>query len=334
MPDNRLSASEARQELVAIAEQVLEVQHWWPDYGVCRCPLGHSARVYIDRGTPILHCFKESCHEAVVTLNGEMADQCGELGGGPLQDKKGRDTRREHLNRLRSRGKARLLPRLLKAPVPLESWPEQSPVPIPDNIEEHWPLFLCALYPPDDGLIWTGGFYDTGRPEFGVNFQTRTRWLELPGPFGEQIGTVLFDEVAKERGQRKRVYSGSRLYWIVESDRLDCGAQGAVIQHTRRYLKLRAVVDTGGKSLHSYFEPWPWWKGPEHYQRGLELLAILEGLTADRQMLRSSITARLPGIRRESTERWQRLLYLDPKKEPEPKTRQGPAPVHSTYENR
>jgi hypothetical protein len=85
----------------------------------------------------------------------------------------------------------------------------------------------------------------------------------------------------------------------------------AVINFLKQRLKLRAVVDTAGKSLHAWFDY------PTDPQVA-ELRVILKELKCDEAMFRPSQPVRLPGVRRYNIDKVSRtfmgiqsLLFLD-----------------------
>lgn len=367
-------AANARAELRLVVESVLDIEQWTATYGVCRCPLDHpKARVYVD-GLPFLWCVHGEggrCWTAVAELNRELRERCEDLPEdllATLKPKQKRDPFAQHLRYLRAAAKNRLLPTL--APVPVEEWLSRSPVPIPSNPEEHWHLLLRALYPPGDSdyssYIWCGDVYDTGRAEHAIYFHDRSRWLALSGPFGQQVSTCLFDYHVMDRPSRCAAYVQRKLFTVYESDTLPADKFGGVIERLQKVGRLRAIIDTGGRSIHSWFDaalchkrpknvlrPPPeeiadvdkdgyatgtWkpnpdyavqmaaWKANGHeavwtrwsgaYRRWKarqdQLGAVAQGLGCDKHMFARSLTARVPGVLREETGRWQRLLYLDP----------------------
>ena len=80
----------------------------------------------------------------------------------------------------------------------------------------------------------------------------------------------------------------------------------AIISWCRRYMRLRAIVDTAGKSLHGWFD----YPGDEVIE---ELRVVLRVLDCDPAMLKASQPVRLPGTRRKDKNGlpWQRLIWLD-----------------------
>jgi hypothetical protein len=158
----------------------------------------------------------------------------------------------------------RLLPQLLKQPpVPMESWLDKSPYPLADvPVEQQWRLFVAGLYQQPQysfqrGLIWIGSLEESGTPDHAMNFKTRNEWLEKAHSYGPQISPCVFKDT---NGNRKKSLVESRDYFIAESDPKADGTGltreqfGIIIEWIRKRTTLRAIVDTGGKSLHAWFD--------------------------------------------------------------------------------
>jgi hypothetical protein len=94
-----------------------------------------------------------------------------------------------------------------------------------------------------------------------------------------------------------------RRFVVVESDLLSRDEVGAVFRYLIECgLKLVAVVDTAGKSLHGWFE------FPEDEEVMNDLRLILPALKCDPKMLTPSQPARLPGAMRDGKR--QKLIFL------------------------
>lgn len=119
-------------------------------------------------------------------------------------------------------------------------------------------------------------------------------------------------------GHRVKELVGERSYIVCESDTLSIEVFGRVIFYLTTFLTLRAVVHTGGKSIHCWFDYPRFSSSGSPFNARRELHAILEGLGCDPAMFGWASTARLPGCRRADkdgtlTDQWQRLIYLNPK---------------------
>jgi hypothetical protein len=157
---------------------------------------------------------------------------------------------------------------------------------------------------------------------------------------------------AGEYRRASEFIKGMKPYFVLESDTLSYEQFGAVVAYFMRQYKLRAIVDTGGKSLHAWFDApaYPeqrihcpeqvmsgtaddhiaWRKlhqreldledlrRKRYHQTLKELPYIAKGLSCDPKMFRPCPTARLPGCLRrdedgQTIDRWQQLIYLNPK---------------------
>jgi hypothetical protein len=97
-----------------------------------------------------------------------------------------------------------------------------------------------------------------------------------------------------------------RQYLVVESDLLTHDQQAAVLQHLAHFLPLVLVVDSGGKSLHGYFDVRT---VPEH--DALKFFRYARLLGADPTGWNIDAFKRMPGGRRENG-RHQRVLFFNP----------------------
>jgi hypothetical protein len=302
---------------------------------------GVEADVKMFGGRPVLGCFHVSCRAEVQSVNHEMwarldelpEEELPELSPEEIAVAKAESEFRAHLKHLKWVGLKRLLPSL--KPVPLEHWLNTSPVRLVGEPYEDWRLFLSGLFEPED-LVWCGERFDSG-PEHTENFRTVNKWLNRKYPWGPLVSVATFNGQVLQSGERKRSSMRWKRYHIIELDHTPSyETQGAVIAWTRRHLHLRAIVDTGGKSLHALFQQpqWSWWpaydkadpyaarrsrdiqrqRWTEQYYELRKLWALLEGAGCDPAMFDRCLTTRLPGVERnvETKVNIQQLLYLDP----------------------
>ena len=109
---------------------------------------------------------------------------------------------------------------------------------------------------------------------------------------------------------KNSVYSRSnenvltRPYLVIESDTLSRGQMLSVIAWCQQFMRLRAIVDTGGKSLHGWFD-YP----PEASL--VELKTILPAIGCDPALFKPAQPCRLPGAWRSEKSNFQHLRYLD-----------------------
>lgn len=169
-------------------------------------------------------------------------------------------------------------------------------------------LFLSAMFNADD-VIWIGNVYQSGEREkngriqsFKHHFKTRDEWLAQPTIRGEFTSHCTFLSGAISRCAE--TVSNHR-YLVVESDRLTLDGSGAVFNWlaTEQNFNLRAVVFSGGKSIHGWFD----WPATIAFD---ELCAILRGLSCDPATPRPSQPVRCPGCVRRDTKKLQSLLLL------------------------
>lgn len=160
--------------------------------------------------------------------------------------------------------------------------------------------FLRALFDLND-VIWIGMEWHSGKHHHRTRFRPVGNWLaskQFSGEFCSHCtfkpGTFSRSNDAVER----------RKFFVVESDTLGRNDIGAVFRWLEANgLRLRAIVDSGKRSLHGWFD----YPGNRHLD---EWLAMLGGLKCDPATTRPSQPVRLPGIVRGSTKKLQRLLYI------------------------
>jgi len=366
----------------SLVEDLVKVVQWHDRYAQVECPGGHTdAIVYVDKPVPYLHCLHEKCQSDIAEINREFWLQSDDLPEfqkpEPIPEEIAARKWKKRLAEIAQTARQRVLPKL--PPVPPEMWSESSPIALKDvPVEDHWHLFLTHLYAPDD-LIWCGERHESG-PAHKDKFQPVSEWLKRDAAPGPQVSVFNFKRGALETGNRKRLHTQFRRYYVLEGDEDPHNPGhpypkekfGSVLVYAQKIMKLRAIVDAGNKSWHAYFKPpefehlpyprcyvLPIFEGREisvdeasdrdlyrdreflkalrerdkrqvqmeaDYRESLrravrkecELLAILAGFGCDKNMLKSNLTARLPGIERRDndgalTGRWQRLVYLDPK---------------------
>lgn len=162
-------------------------------------------------------------------------------------------------------------------------------------------LFLSTMFGPDD-VLWIGNVFQSGE-RYRHLFKTRDGWLEQPCIRGEFTSHCTFKHGTTSRCNEA---VADRRYLVVESDRLTLDQSGAIFNWlaTDGKLNLRAIVFSGGKSIHGWFD-WP--QGADFE----ELCAMLRGLSCDPATPRASQPVRLPGCIRHDSKKLQSLLLLN-----------------------
>lgn len=170
----------------------------------------------------------------------------------------------------------------------------------------------------EDDIIWMGDQWDSGSPEHAANFRTRQQWSQedqLP----PRIAAGTFQPGSTSRSSNGLLTSP---FIVIESDgvlggppakpaenELNKCLSAALIGYVQTHLglTLRAVIDTGNKSLHAWFDR------PDENEF-LALRTMAEGLRIDRGVLDRAPTLplRTPGCIHEKTNVPASLLYLNP----------------------
>jgi hypothetical protein len=194
---------------------------------------------------------------------------------------------------------------------------DTSPVTLDSPVADDAHLTVRALFSSDDTL-WLGGQFDSGKPEHAANFKTAADWLKLD-KLPERIASGTFKKGSISRSDSSLTRSP---FIVIESDDLIghkpaddderednkrlCAALICLCRD-RLKLTLRAVIDTGGKSLHGWFDRPP--------NEALEaLLSIAQGLAIDVDVIaRANNPLRLPGCIHQTTGRPARLHFLNSK---------------------
>ena len=177
--------------------------------------------------------------------------------------------------------------------------------------------FLRCLFKSDD-VLWLGGQYDSGSEHHSANFKTCGDWLkELKLPPRIAASTFKAGSIARNKDNIL-----STPYIVVESDEAigfkpmtdtdkaeNKRLNHAITRYLQRELRLtlRAVLDTGNKSLHSWFDMPP----PDEFSA---LRQLAEGLSIDLSALDGSASPfRMPYCKHSKTNNPAQLLFLNPK---------------------
>ncbi len=316
-----------------IIERHLPEVTWRGLKGYCHCPGEHlhtsggskkDCIVYADK-VPTVYCFHEHCQELISDLNTKIREEWSvfqpEIPSDELE--KARAVAR-HKHELETKAMASL-PTVLKEfkwdckDIELADFADVAKLtgPCDNRGELHWHAFLSTLFHEDDTL-WVGQPEETGHYKYAPRWRRVKELLLIPGgPEGNFTCMSTF---------RRGVYSRSNSnvlstpFLVVEGDKIlgdpktpeqkqsNRDACGAVFNWLQKSvgLRLRAVVDSGNKSLHGWFEMPP----KSVYD---ELKIVLPAMGCDRAMFKPSQPVRAPGAVRtfpDGSSKFQSLIYL------------------------
>jgi hypothetical protein len=318
-----------KHDLQALAYSILGPIDWQDaETGFCDCPgqgrhthptKRGDCRVNLD-GIPTIFCFHTSCLAEVESAN--KALRAGAPNRGPefknralTPQEKERCCQRFFLKQLKARSAACLATILRSFECsPADFW-ELSPVRLLGDPADDWRLLL-QLFGPDD-IVWIGSKYsscadDKSEAQKEIcrrHFRRVADWMKESRAPEQFTCPSLF-----KPGTHSRCNDAvtQRRYLVIESDVLTKDEISAVFSWCQQFVRLRAIVDTGGISLHGWFDAPP----PEIEA---ELRVILPNLgrrpdeepTLDPALFKLAQPCRLPGAWRVSGKIRQTLLYLD-----------------------
>jgi hypothetical protein len=273
-----------------IVTGIVDIRGWHSGFAECVCPsCGRiDAALFCDGRFPIVYCFSTGCAAHNATVNAEMVSRTKRIVGESgvkirlTPQEKAQIQLRRDIKVLEAKAKNLMLPQLLLGkPVPKESWLDVSPYPVADlPVEQHWKALLSGLFEQEDfvpvssapdgvrlghvpPLFWIGELYETGSSDHAVNFKTVVAWLAKGQPYGPQISVCSFKtQLVREgrilqmqdHGSRTKEWVEKKDYLVAESDSISPEQFGLVIRWIQGFATLRAIVDTGNKSLHCWFD--------------------------------------------------------------------------------
>jgi len=298
-----------------IAEKLLGLICWESEVvGYVQCPGRHlhttvtspkDCRVMVDN-VPTIYCFHQQCSRIITPLNQKLRSKIGK--GRSFGPTRKRSQSKAVQDGLKQKAKD-YLPHILQeySWTPAEAF-EESPTTLGDKVHQDWRLQF-TLFTKAEGHVWNGGKCDSGKPHHARNFKTPEEWLGRSRPLGAFTCPSTFKTGAISRSNKQ---VASQPFLVVESDTLSHEETCTVFKWMRKSLKLRAIVDTGNKSLHGWFE------GPTPEQR-TELKTILPEWGFDRAMFTPIQPCRLAGVVRPDSRPdpqlgmpvYQSLLWLD-----------------------
>ena len=269
---------------------------------------GHCV-IYPNDNVPQIFCHHTSCKAQVVRVN-ERLRACSHAGrrfSGARPTPSATETQaweqKQQQRRTLEQRTVALRPCILeKYHWPANAIATESPVTIKLPVERQH-RYVLDLFDDDDVLWCAPSVKCSGTYRHDRYFREAARWAweyKCPGAF---ICPNTFEAGSYSRSDAN---IARRRFLVVESDSLSRDQVGAVFKWMSACLGmvLRAVVDTGGRSLHGWFL---------YPSEGLleKLRIILPVLGCDPAMFRPAQPCRMPGVVRE-TRRWQELLYLAP----------------------
>ena len=183
---------------------------------------------------------------------------------------------------------------------------ELSPIRLLDDPRQDGALFLETMFAPED-VVWIGQHHETGKTLHVRNFRTMEEWANDLQHQPVSVGNYICSSTFKPGTFSRSLDCVDRLPFLVtESDDLNFNEQCALIKWLSHYMTLRAIVHSGGKSLHAWFDRPP--KDDLKELRGIMLELMLDkGASGDVQAVR------IPGVLREDTGNFQQLYYLAPR---------------------
>lgn len=274
-----------------------EISWYADDRGTLLCP-GHTLHtkptglkdtiLYLD-GVPTLFCYHESCREQIDLANKALRTELAPRS--PEQREEAR-VKTSHLTQLSC--DARKLLANKKWLLEKYNWTE--------IFEGSWvqpfQTFITAMWDPED-YIWVGEVWDTGPIKGPGHFKPAGLWDSVPGHFTTACS---FKPGTIDRCMRQIERSP---YTVVEFDVLNVDKEvnriegAAFINYlSKNGLNLRAVVDSGNKSIHGWFEAIP-----------DDMKFFIRCLGGDAKTMRPSQAVRVPGAIRENGNT-QSLLWI------------------------
>ena len=308
-----ISNGQAQVDPKLAAEELLGTIKWESDHkGYCQCPGqdSHSNTngkadciVYLN-GAANIFCFHQSCEQERQQASKQLRDA---LAGGTaefskLPAKEQKEKKRKDNERLMLEMRAgSSLPQILKRyEWRLEKIIKDSPESLPEKDSADGWKHIVGLF-DDSDVVWIGNTYDSGSAQHQAHFRSATDWLKEKKITGQFTCPAAFKNASFSRSNDNVLH---RRFLVVESDVLTKDQVGAVFKFLNDEvgLRLRAIVDTGGKSLHGWFD-FP--------KKAIlqELEVILPQLGCDPGLFKPSQPCRMPGAMRDG--KYQRLIYLN-----------------------
>jgi hypothetical protein len=184
-------------------------------------------------------------------------------------------------------------------------WPmaqilEDSPLLVAERDAEDQFRTWLKLWPACS-TVWIGDVYSSGKPEHGTHFRPVADWYQVGPVMGNYTCGSSFRRGTFRRSNEE--IEGHR-FMVIGSDTLSRDEVGAIFAYLRRRLhyQLHCIIDTGGKSLHAWFD------APRNKVFESRLKAGLEVFGCDPKVFTYSQPVRVPGAWRDG--KLQRLVWL------------------------
>ena len=321
-----------------IATSIVGAVDWQTEVsGFCRCP-GESlhthhtgkkdCRVSVD-GAPTIYCFHSSCVATVAEANRKLRFAIGGspweitlpggrvLRNGDVLQASGTVLPREVVQvRARAEGRdageqtiletlrviaERFKPELFESfRWPFEQIIADSPLLVAERDAEDQFRTWLRLWPAHCH-VWIGDIFSSGKPEHKTNFRPVAEWYQIGPAMGNFTCGAAFKPGSFQRSNAN--CDGTR-FLVVESDTLPKDEIGAVFKYLQRRLRypLHCIIDTGGKSLHGWFD------APPNKLMETRLKVGLTAFGCDPKLFTYSQPVRVPGAWRNG--KLQRLIWL------------------------
>lgn len=282
--------------------------------------------IYLE-GAPTIFCFHEKCRDVVKEANDNLRGALRAAGFAPppmTQDRRDYIVLAEHRQKVYDRLLANR-----------EFIFEEYKWDVKDITESGFGYrvgyrvgsrtFIERMFHPTD-IIWLGDPHNTG-PWYENHFQTRNAFLGqtrnafLGGARAlSAYGNFICPNPIKPKANSRSVENlAMRRYFVIECDKAHpnpdinrdrCGAVFKYLSVVQPELHLRAIVDSGNKSLHGWYE----------YDEPLYnwCRIVLPALGADPATMRLSQPVRMPGADRPDTGRTQWCIWMDTRFTPKP----------------
>jgi hypothetical protein len=308
-----------------VAEKVLGGIEWSGDnFGYCICPgsalhgnktTKEHTRVYINpEYPPVVNCQHSSCQVQIDDINKRLWFESKNAGG--RKDIPAVYTN-DHVIRVKERNRIDMAKESIYGEIDsiLRNYSDKltGSDKIPNAPVEMFKKHL-QLFSKDD-VIWHGSTFDTN------TFKTAADWVKWTKQNNKVSSEFISQStfIANPTGRKKDQVTRSP-FFIAEGDELDKKNQTRIINFLIAVgFRLFAVIDSGNKSLHAWFER------PQNYTAE-EITALMEALQCDPASTRIAQPVRVAGATNPKTNNVQELIYYN--KSPEQTT---PLPLDEVY---